>query len=74
MLDQGTPSRWDSSNLPWHWSFLLSLHAKCKAVVSDWTLRDENKKPPPKSMWFDDKELDLWREDMERMRKREAGQ
>lgn len=68
-MQQGTPRRWDSSNLPWHWSYLASLHAKCKAVLNDWTLRDPDNNPPPKSIWFNDKEIDMWRKDMERQRK-----
>ena len=51
-----------------------TLHRKCEAVLSDWTLRDTEQHPPPKSIWLDDDELDLWRKDMERAREQQRGQ
>ncbi len=73
-MRQGTPGRWDPSNLPWHWSYLDTMHRKCEAILSDWTLRDTDSHPPPKSMWFEDEELDSWRKDMERAREQQRGQ
>lgn len=69
MLQQGTPSRWDVSKLPWHWAYLNTLHKKCEGVLNDWTLRDEDSHPPPKDIWFNDSELDWYRTDMEERKK-----
>ena len=70
LMRQGTPTRWDSSDLPWHWTLMDSMHKQCESILNDWTLRDTENHPPPKSLWFDSKEIDLWRKDMEAERKR----
>jgi hypothetical protein len=64
-------SDWDSRDTPWFWSLLHSYHSACSAILEDWTLRDKDNNPPPRSIWFDKEELDLWREDREEDRKRD---
>jgi len=63
--------KWDSRTLPWHWSYLRSLHLTCESVLNDPTLRDTENEPPPKDMWFDREELDGWRKTWEAERKKE---
>lgn len=69
LLRQGTPQRWDVSDLPWHWSFLMTLFKKCEAVINDWTLRDEDNHLPPKDIWLSDDDLDEYRKHIEERKK-----
>lgn len=59
--------------MPWHWSYLISLHKTCEAVLGDPTLRDLEEAPPPKNIWFDKDDLARYRKDreVERKQKRE---
>lgn len=69
----GVPlGQWTARTLPWHWSLLWTYHKVCESVINDYTLRDLNNKPPPRSMWFDDEELAIWREHRKIERKENA--
>lgn len=48
---------------------LYSYHKTCEMVVNDPGLRDLDNKPPPRSIWFVEEELELWRKDRETERK-----
>ncbi len=63
---------WCSKDLPWHWSYLISLHKASEAILSDPTLRDLEGEPPPKNLWLKRDELKRYREDRERERKDKA--
>lgn len=71
LLRQGTPGKWDSTDLPWHWSYLMSLYIRCENILKDWTLHDKEGHPPPKDIWMNDAAIELWRKDMEAARKRD---
>jgi len=73
LMSSNTPiGSWTAREKPWWWTLLETYHRHCQGILDDFTLRDLDGNPPPKSLWFDKKALDRWRKDREREREQKA--